>query len=127
MGKEVEVIVRHSMDKGVYCEVDKPISEDDDSTIGDFVIDTESLTPAESTDLAMLREQIREVLRTLPAREEEVIRMKFGLDDGKEHTLKEVGEHFKVTRERIRQIVKKAIRKLRHQSRARYLKGYAEY
>ena len=107
--------------------LDKTIGVDEDSVLGDFVEDTESLTPSESANLALLREQLRDVLHTLTPREEQVIRMKFGLDDGKEQTLKEVGQHFNVTRERIRQIIMKAIRKLRHPSRAKYLKDYLEY
>ena len=107
--------------------LDKTIGTDEDSVLGDFVEDTESLTPSESANLALLREQLRDVLHTLTPREEQVIRMKFGLDDGKEQTLKEVGLHFNVTRERIRQIIMKAIRKLRHPSRAKYLKDYLEY
>ena len=107
--------------------LDKTVGTDEDSTLADFVEDTESITPTESANFALLREQLRNVLHTLTPREEQVIRMKFGLDDGKEQTLKEVGMHFNVTRERIRQIIMKALRKLRHPSKAKYLKDYIEY
>ena len=107
--------------------LDKTVGTDEDSTLADFVEDTDSITPTESANFALLREQLRDVLHMLSPREEQVIRMKYGLDDGKEQTLKEVGQHFNVTRERIRQIIMKALCKLRHPSKAKYLKDYVDY
>ena len=104
--------------------LETPVGEEDDSHLGDFVEDTETLSPMENAASAMLREQIAEVLRTLSPREEQVIRMRFGLTDGVPHTLEDVGAHFNITRERIRQIEAKAIRKLRHPSRSKLLRDY---
>ena len=104
--------------------LETPVGEEDDSHLGDFVEDTETLSPMENAASAMLREQIAEVLRTLSPREEQVIRMRFGLVDGVPHTLEDVGAHFNITRERIRQIEAKAIRKLRHPSRSKLLRDY---
>ncbi len=104
--------------------LETPVGEEDDSHLGDFVEDTETLSPMENAAGAMLREQIAEVLRTLSPREEQVIRMRFGLTDGVPHTLEDVGAHFNITRERIRQIEAKAIRKLRHPSRSKLLRDY---
>ena len=104
--------------------LETPVGEEDDSHLGDFVEDTETLSPMENAAGTMLREQIAEVLRTLSPREEQVIRMRFGLVDGVPHTLEDVGAHFNITRERIRQIEAKAIRKLRHPSRSKLLRDY---
>lgn len=104
--------------------LETPVGEEDDSHLGDFVEDTETLSPMENAANAMLREQIAEVLRTLSPREEQVIRMRFGLTDGVPHTLEDVGAYFNITRERIRQIEAKAIRKLRHPSRSKLLRDY---
>ena len=104
--------------------LETPVGEEDDSHLGDFVEDTETLSPMDSAAGAMLREQIAEVLHTLSPREEQVIRMRFGLADGVPHTLEDVGAYFNITRERIRQIEAKAIRKLRHPSRSKLLRDF---
>ncbi len=104
--------------------LETPIGEEEDSHLGDFIEDQRIPSPAETVIRKSLREQIEDVLKTLTPREATVLRMRFGLFDGNEHTLEEVGQHFKVTRERIRQIEAKALRKLRHKSRARKLKPF---
>jgi len=101
-----------------------PVGSEEDSELGDFIEDKEVESPLNSAASSILAEQIRQVLHTLPAREQKVIRMRFGLDDGYAQTLEEVGYQFKVTRERIRQIEAKALRRLRHPSRAKKLKDY---
>ncbi len=101
-----------------------PVGSEEDSELGDFVEDKQVESPLNSAASSILAEQIRQVLHTLPAREQKVIRMRFGLDDGYAQTLEEVGYQFKVTRERIRQIEAKALRRLRHPSRAKKLKDY---
>ena len=106
--------------------LDRPIGEDEDSNLGDFIEDTSAPSPAKQAAHAMLAERMSRVLSTLTRREEKVIRLRFGLGDGTPRTLEEVGTIFKVTRERVRQIEAKALRKLRHPSRARKLKGYTE-
>lgn len=106
--------------------LDTPVGEEDDSSVGDFVADTSSLSPAEAADYRMLQQRIREVLGTLTEREQQVLRMRFGLDDGEAHTLEEVGKVFGVTRERIRQIEAKALRKLRHPSRGKKLRDFID-
>jgi RNA polymerase primary sigma factor len=107
--------------------LDRPIGEDDDSNLGDFIEDTSVISPAHSASSAMLRDEVNEVLKTLTPREAKVIRLRFGLtDDGAQRTLEEVGAFFNVTRERIRQIEAKALRKLRHPTRSRRLKAYTE-
>jgi RNA polymerase primary sigma factor len=102
------------------------IGDDEDSVLGDFVQDTSQPTPYDATSKVLLREQLEEVLATLNDREKKVLIMRFGLEDGKPRTLEEVGKAFGVTRERIRQIEAKAIRKLKHPSRAKKLKDYLE-
>ncbi len=102
--------------------LETPIGEEEDSHLGDFIKDDTTLTPMDAASQAMLREQLASVLSTLTPREEKVIRLRFGLDDGVPRTLEEVGEVFDVTRERIRQIEAKALRKLRHPSRSKKLK-----
>ena len=104
--------------------LETPIGEEEDSHLGDFVEDSESPAPSDSASYALLREQLCNVLRTLTPREEEVIKLRFGLEDGRPRTLEEVGRQFKITRERIRQIEAKALRKLRHPSRSKTLKDY---
>ncbi len=104
--------------------LETPIGEEEDSHLGDFVEDNDSPAPSESASNSLLREQLRNILRTLTPREEEVIKLRFGLDDGRPRTLEEVGKQFKITRERIRQIEAKALRKLRHPSRSKALKDY---
>ena len=102
--------------------LETPIGEEEDSHLGDFIPDESALTPQEAAAQAMLKEQLDSVLATLTPREEKVIRLRFGLDDGRPRTLEEVGDEFEVTRERIRQIEAKALRKLRHPSRSKKLK-----
>ncbi len=106
--------------------LETPIGEEEDSHLGDFVEDTDSPSPSETASYALLREQLDAVLDTLTPREKEVIRLRFGLDDGRTRTLEEVGRQFRITRERIRQIEAKALRKLRHPSRSKTLKDYLE-
>ncbi len=104
--------------------LDTPIGEEDDSHLGDFIKDEHMMGPEEATSYLMLQEQIEKLLDTLTERERRVLKLRFGLVDGRSRTLEEVGREFNVTRERIRQIEAKALRKLRHPSRARMLKGY---
>ncbi len=106
--------------------LETPIGEEEDSHLGDFIPDEDALAPAEAASFSLLKEQLEDVLNTLTDREEEVLRLRFGLDDGKARTLEEVGRVFGVTRERIRQIEAKALRKLRHPSRSKKLKDYLE-
>jgi len=107
--------------------LDRPIGEDDDSNLSDFIEDTSASAPDQSAAHAMLRDQVGRVLATLTKREEKVVRLRFGLGDGTPRTLEEVGTIFNVTRERVRQIEAKALRKLMHPSRSRKLKGYIDY
>ena len=104
--------------------MDTPIGEEDDSHLGDFIKDEQTPGPEEATSYMMLQEQIEKLLNTLTERERRVLKLRFGLIDGRQRTLEEVGKEFNVTRERIRQIEAKALRKLRHPSRAKLLKGY---
>ena len=104
--------------------LETPIGEEEDSHLGDFIPDDDALEPSEAASFTLLREQIWDVLGTLTPREEKVLRLRFGLDDGRQRTLEEVGQEFDVTRERIRQIEAKALRKLRHPSRSRKLKDF---
>jgi RNA polymerase primary sigma factor len=106
--------------------LETPIGEEEDSHLGDFIEDRGVVSPADAVINVNLKEQTAHVLRTLTAREEKVIKMRFGLEDGSEHTLEEVGQSFAVTRERIRQIEAKALRKLRHPSRSRKLKAFMD-
>jgi len=106
--------------------LETPIGEEEDSHLGDFIEDEDSPAPAEGASFALLREQLEEVLDSLTPREEKVLRLRFGLDDGRSRTLEEVGQVFGVTRERIRQIEAKALRKLRHPSRSKKLKDFLE-
>ena len=102
--------------------LETPIGEEEDSHLGDFIPDDDAPAPAEAAAFTMLKEQLMSVLSTLTPREEMVLKLRFGLEDGRARTLEEVGKEFKVTRERIRQIEAKALRKLRHPSRSRKLK-----
>ena len=104
--------------------LETPIGEEEDSHLGDFIPDDEAPAPAEAAAFTLLREQLMSVLSTLTPREEKVLRLRFGLDDGRARTLEEVGKEFKVTRERIRQIEAKALRKIRHPSRSKKLKDF---
>ena len=106
--------------------LETPIGEEEDSHLGDFIPDDDIPAPAEAAAFTLLKEQLMEVLDTLTEREEKVLRLRFGLDDGRARTLEEVGKEFNVTRERIRQIEAKALRKLRHPSRSKKLKDYLE-
>ncbi|MCF0135757.1 MAG: RNA polymerase sigma factor RpoD [Lachnospiraceae bacterium] len=106
--------------------LETPIGEEEDSHLGDFIPDTEMMVPADAAAQSLLREQLAEVLGTLTDREQQVLRLRFGLDDGRARTLEEVGLQFGVTRERIRQIEAKALRKLRHPSRSKKLKDFLE-
>ncbi|MFB0957640.1 RNA polymerase sigma factor RpoD [Proteiniclasticum sp. QWL-01] len=106
--------------------LETPIGEEEDSHLGDFIEDHDAPAPAEAAAFTMLKEQLMGVLDTLTPREEKVLRLRFGLDDGRARTLEEVGKEFNVTRERIRQIEAKALRKLRHPSRSKKLKDYLD-
>ena len=106
--------------------LETPIGEEEDSHLGDFIEDEKTATPSDSVAFTMLKEQLLGVLDTLTPREEKVLRLRYGIDDGKPRTLEEVGREFNVTRERIRQIEAKALRKLRHPSRCKRLKDFLE-
>ena len=103
-----------------------PIGEEDDSHLGDFIQDYDSPAPQDAAAYTLLREQLEEVMKTLTPREAKVLKLRFGLEDGKSRTLEEVGKEFQVTRERIRQIEAKALRKLRHPSRSKKLRDYLD-
>ena len=120
---KVEEIVKVSQ---LPISLESPIGDEEDSHLGDFIEDRNALPPADAASRQLLREQIEEVLCTLSPRERRVIQLRFGLEDGRSRTLEEVGKEFNVTRERIRQIEAKALRKLRHPSRSRKLKDYLE-
>ncbi len=119
--EKVRDVIKISQDP---VSLETPIGEEDDSHLGDFVKDPNSMTPEEYATNQILKEEIKEVLGTLQEREQEVLELRFGLIDGTSHTLEEVGKRFNVTRERIRQIEAKALRKLRHPSRAKKLKDF---
>jgi RNA polymerase primary sigma factor len=119
--KRVEWVMRASW---LPLSLESPVGEDDESELGMFIEDTLSPTPIQSAYESMLRQKVEEVLGTLTPREARVLRLRFGLDDGNMYTLEEVGEKFGLTRERIRQIEGKALRRLRHPLRARQLKEY---
>ena len=104
--------------------LETPIGEEEDSHLADFIEDDKGVEPAEAASFTLLKEQLMEVLSTLTPREEKVLRLRFGLEDGRTRTLEEVGKEFNVTRERIRQIEAKALRKLRHPSRSKKLKDF---
>jgi RNA polymerase primary sigma factor len=106
--------------------LETPIGEEEDSHLGDFIPDDDAPAPAEAAAFTLLKEQLIDVLDTLTPREEKVLKLRFGLDDGRARTLEEVGKEFNVTRERIRQIEAKALRKLRHPSRSKKLKDYLD-
>ena len=106
--------------------LESPIGEEEDSHLGDFIQDENVAIPADVATQTILREQLSEVLDTLTEREQKVLKLRFGLEDGRARTLEEVGKEFDVTRERIRQIEAKALRKLRHPSRSKKLKDYLD-
>jgi len=106
--------------------LETPIGEEEDSHLGDFIPDDDAPAPAEAASFTLMKEQLMNVLDTLTPREEKVLRLRFGLDDGRQRTLEEVGKEFNVTRERIRQIEAKALRKLRHPSRSKKLKDFLD-
>jgi RNA polymerase primary sigma factor len=106
--------------------LETPIGEDQNAHLGDFIEDKEVTSPSEAAGFVLLQEKISKVLGTLKDREAEILRLRFGLNDGQPQTLEEVGNVYKVTRERVRQIEAKALRKLRHPSRSRELEGYLE-
>ena len=106
--------------------LETPIGEEEDSHLGDFIPDEDALAPAEAAAYSLLKDQIEEVLESLNEREQKVLKLRFGLEDGRARTLEEVGKEFDVTRERIRQIEAKALRKLRHPSRSKKLRDYLD-
>jgi RNA polymerase primary sigma factor len=121
--ERVREIIRIAQDP---VSLETPIGEEEDSHLGDFIPDEDAPAPAEAASLTLLKEQLSDVLGTLTDREEKVLRLRFGLTDGRQRTLEEVGREFNVTRERIRQIEAKALRKLRHPSRSKKLKDFLD-
>lgn len=126
MGLSVEKVREIQKIAQEPVSLETPIGEEDDTHLVDFIPDDEVLAPAEAAAFSMLKEQLVEVLDTLTEREQKVLKLRFGLEDGRARTLEEVGKEFEVTRERIRQIEAKALRKLRHPSRSKKLKDYLE-
>ncbi len=128
IAEEMEIPVEKVMEIQKIAQdpvsLETPIGEEDDSHLGDFIPDDESPAPQDSAAYTLLKEQLEEVMQTLTPREAKVLKLRFGLEDGKARTLEEVGREFQVTRERIRQIEAKALRKLRHPSRSKRLKDY---
>ena len=124
MGLSVEKIAEIRKISQDPVSLETPIGEEDDSHLGDFLADERTMSPEEFATYEILKDELREVLDTLTVREKEVLELRFGLFDGSSHTLEEVGKQFKVTRERIRQIEAKALRKLRHPSRAKKLRDF---
>lgn len=139
LGREptpAEIAAEMGVSEERVCEIQKiaqdpvsletPIGEEEDSHLGDFIEDERSVTPSDSVSTTMLKETLITVLSTLTPREEKVLRLRYGVDDGRPRTLEEVGKEFNVTRERIRQIEAKALRKLRHPSRSKHLKDFLD-
>ena len=128
IAEEMEITVERVLEIQKIAQdpvsLETPIGEENDSHLGDFIKDEDSPSPQDSASYTMLKEQLTDVMKTLTPREAKVLRLRFGLDDGKARTLEEVGKQFNVTRERIRQIEAKALRKLRHPSRSKKLKEY---
>ena len=124
LGLPVEKIIEANRTAADTLSLDTPVGDEEDTSIGSFVEDERTPGPADATSNALLAEALKEILDTLTEREADVLRMRFGMYDGRTHTLEEVGQIFGVTRERIRQIENKAIRKLRHPSRARKIKDF---
>ena len=131
LAKELDISEERVLELQRYAQepvsLETPVGEEEDSHLSDFIQDQRMPIPAEEVDRQMLQEQMGEVLQTLTDREEQVLRMRFGIGDEEPHTLEEVGQTFHVTRERIRQIEEKAIRKLKHPTRSRKLRDYLEY
>lgn len=121
--ERVREIMRIAQDP---VSLETPIGEEEDSHLGDFIPDEDAPAPAEAASQVLLKEQINQVLSTLTEREEKVLRLRFGLEDGRSRTLEEVGQQFNVTRERIRQIEAKALRKLRHPNRSNKVRDYLD-
>jgi RNA polymerase primary sigma factor len=126
MGMSVEKVREIMKVAQEPVSLETPIGEEEDSHLGDFIPDEDAPAPAEAASHTLLKEQLGDVLKTLTTREEKVLRLRFGLDDGRPRTLEEVGREFNVTRERIRQIEAKALRKLRHPSRSKKLKDFLD-
>ncbi|NLW89264.1 MAG: RNA polymerase sigma factor RpoD [Clostridiaceae bacterium] len=126
MGLPVEKVREIQKISQEPVSLEKPIGEEEDSHLGDFIPDEDALSPADQVAYTLLKEQLLEAMGGLTPREEKVLRLRFGLDDGRQRTLEEVGREFNVTRERIRQIEAKALRKLRHPSRSKKLKDYID-
>ena len=128
IAEEMEIPVERVMEIQKIAQdpvsLETPIGEEDDSHLGDFIQDDDSPAPQDAAAYTLLKEQLEEVMKTLTPREAKVLKLRFGLEDGKSRTLEEVGKEFQVTRERIRQIEAKALRKLRHPSRSKKLKDY---
>jgi RNA polymerase primary sigma factor len=130
IGKEMQVSPEKVREIGKISQLpislESPIGEEEDSRLGDFIEDRNALPPVDAASRQLLKEQIDEVLSSLTPREQRVLQLRFGLEDGRSRTLEEVGKEFNVTRERIRQIEAKVLRKLRHPSRSRKLRDYLE-
>jgi RNA polymerase primary sigma factor len=124
--EKVQKIVKITK-KPISLETPIPISEEKDSRLGDFIEDKEAISPQEAAISSNMARQTQKVLSTLNKREEKILRMRFGIGEKHEHTLEEVGQYFELTRERIRQIEDKALRELRHSSRADKLKSFIDY
>ena len=119
--EKVEEILKIAQDP---VSLETPVGEEDDSHLGDFIQDNEASEPLEATASNLLREQLEKAMASLTPREEKVLRLRFGFEDGKPHTLEEVGKKFNVTRERVRQIESKALRRLRHPSKSKALRDF---
>ena len=126
LGMQVEKVREIMKISQEPVSLEKPIGEEEDSHLGDFIPDDDAMSPVDQVTYTLLREQLLSAMNTLTMREEKVLRLRFGLDDGRPRTLEEVGKEFDVTRERIRQIEAKALRKLRHPSRSKELKDYLD-
>jgi RNA polymerase primary sigma factor len=121
---DVEKVVHIQKIRQDIVSLEAPVGEEDDSQLGDFIADEDSLTPEEAATHQLLKEHVNSVLALLTPREQKILRMRFGLEDGRSHTLEEVGQEFGVTRERIRQIEAKALTKLRKHRESKKLRDY---
>ena len=126
MGVPVEKVIDIQKISQDTVSLDTPVGEEEDSTLGTFIQDENAISPADSASIMMLKEQLMEVLATLTPREQKVIMLRYGIEDGHTRTLEDVGKEFSVTRERIRQIEAKALKKLRQPSRSKKLKDYVD-